>query len=453
VSLPKPSSCLGCPFYGNGSGFVPDELRDGAAVLVYGQNPGKEEELEAKPFVGKTGQMMETKFFPLAGLTRDQVSIGNAYRCRVNGKNDLPELQSIEARVALEHCTKAHRVIPPGTKLIVTQGAYALYAMTGEGLGKDRTISSWRGWLLPQQARVPDLEPAGLEPGKQSIIYTPQPGDVPVLATLHLAALFHDPHMQIPTKRDWQKVQRILAGKWPEPMPPIQVLPPASWPASAAFDTEFNRYTKELTRYSLAWRYDHPHVYVVEAADAHRIESLVVPRPTVILQNAWADIPYLDKLLPGGYELEDTMLADACLWSDLPNDLDFLGSQSARTNRWKHLVESNELVYSGADALATWDVWQEQAKQFARDPVLEKEIYRGRMLPLIPIIARAHTEGMRVDCEAAKKALEQLEALLGDHTVRAQASVGWPLNLGSTPQVQKQLYEIEGLKVKRGGWR
>lgn len=437
----KPSTCLGCPFYGNGDGFVPDELRDGAVVLVYGHVPSRQDALEAKPYTGAQGTLLETKFLPLAGLTRDQVSIGHAIRCHRPLK-DTPEVQSIEARVAIEHC-KVHEKVPASTRLVVTQGPYSLYSMTGEGIGKDRTISSWRGWALPQKSKLgfPNSE-----------IWSPSAQDVPVLATLHFGMLQADPHMQIPTKRDWQKVGKILKGAWPEPMPPIQVLPPASWPAAAAFDTEFNRYTKELIRYSLAWRHNHPYVYVVEAADAHVVPSLVVPQPRVILQNAWADIPYLDRLLPNGYELEDTMLADAVLWSDLPHDLDFLGSMYARTNRWKHLVESNPLVYSGADALGTWDVWIEQAKQLARDPLLEREIYRGRMLPLIPIIARAHSEGMRVDKTAAQAALVQLEGLLGSYTAKAQANVGWPLNLGSPPQVQRQLYEVEGLKVKRGGW-
>jgi DNA polymerase I-like protein with 3'-5' exonuclease and polymerase domains len=74
------------------------------------------------------------------------------------------------------------------------------------------------------------------------------------------------------------------------------------------------------------------------------------------------------------------------------------------------------------------------------------------MLPLIPIIARAHSAGMRVDKVAAQKALSDLETLLGDYVSRAQASVGWPINLGSPPQVQKQLYEVEGLKPKRRSW-
>lgn len=440
--MQKPSSCLGCPFYGNGDGFVPDEIRDEAVVLVYGHVPSKEDALTGKPYTGAQGQMLESKFLPLAGLTRDQVSIGHAVRCHRPLK-DLPAIDSIEARAAIDHCTKAHQKLPSSTRLVVSQGPYSLYSMTGEGLGKDRTISSWRGWLLPQR---------GSQDAKGSAIWTPRAQDVPVLATLHFGMLQADPHMQIPTKRDWTKVPKILAGKWPEPLPAIQVLPPPSWPRAAAFDTEFNRYTKELTRYSLAWRMDHPHVYVVEAADAHPVPYQLSGKPTVILQNAWADIPYLEKLLPKGYELEDTMLADAVLWSDLPHDLDFLGSMYARTNRWKHLVEASPLVYSGADALGTWDVWMQLRSQLERDRVT-MTTYRERMLPLIPIIAKAHGVGMRVDKAAAQRALAQLEGLLADYTARAQASVGWPINLGSPPQVQKQLYEIEGLKPKRGGWK
>src|SRR3989442_2722161 len=70
--MSKPSSCLGCPMYQNGQGFVPDEIVEGSQVFILGQNPGADEESEGKPVVGRTGEQMMGEFFPRAGLVQGE---------------------------------------------------------------------------------------------------------------------------------------------------------------------------------------------------------------------------------------------------------------------------------------------------------------------------------------------------------------------------------------------
>jgi uracil-DNA glycosylase family 4 len=72
--------------------MVPDLVRPQAKVGVWMQNPGEEEEQVGVPAVGKTGQAQDKDFLPRAALTRDDISIFNALRCRVDGSNDLPDL-------------------------------------------------------------------------------------------------------------------------------------------------------------------------------------------------------------------------------------------------------------------------------------------------------------------------------------------------------------------------
>lgn len=160
--LAKPSTCLGCPLYGDGQGFVPDEIRE-VDVLILGQNPGAEEEASGTPFVGKSGQMLMEKLLPRAGLTRDQVSLGNVLKCRllepvrngprvVDGKrykatNTLPKGKVLNQ--AMAHCMAQHFTVPPALlaserPLIVAQGALALRALTGV-----TNPTTWRGYLSP----------------------------------------------------------------------------------------------------------------------------------------------------------------------------------------------------------------------------------------------------------------------------------------------------------------
>ncbi len=143
--LPKPASCIGCPMYQDGKGFVPDEVVEGAEVFVLGQNPGAEEERMGKPFVGKTGQVMLGKYFPIAGLVRgENVSIGNAIRCRWMQSNNLPAGKMLERSLA--HCTGAHLHIPQSTRIRIAQGAVAAKCLYPDSkLG----ITDLRGFLIP----------------------------------------------------------------------------------------------------------------------------------------------------------------------------------------------------------------------------------------------------------------------------------------------------------------
>lgn len=140
--IPKPSTCQGCPMYGNGKGFVSDEIIPGATVTVLGQNPGEDEEDQGVPFVGKTGQLMIKEYFPLAGLVRgENVNICNVLKCRYNNSNKLPTGKILQQ--AVDHCTREHLRIPKSTKLLICQGALAFKAMGGKG-----SITDWRGYTF-----------------------------------------------------------------------------------------------------------------------------------------------------------------------------------------------------------------------------------------------------------------------------------------------------------------
>ena len=452
------AACRNCPMFQSGlQPFVPDEIVPGSTVFILGQNPGAQEEAQGQPFIGPTGQTMMKNYFPLAGLERGKdVSIGNAIRCRLHGGNDLPPLDKKDhlAEKALSHCRDAHLKIPDSTKLIVAQGEYALRSLTGE-----KGIMTWRGWLLPQQDAQVD----------RSIIYTPElveglVSQPPVYATMHLATLFHDPALRVTMQADWHKISRILAGTWPLKMPWLEARLPPVWPREFAFDTEYVPDTGKLIRVSLAT--EDRTVWVVEA-DTIEYGMVTKSGTRVIMQNAVADLPYLDGLVDLDHvEIEDTMLVHSCLWQGagenedtaggksrgLPHSLDFLASIYGSINRSKHLAQVSPRLYSGADALITLDVWNGLKGELARDPQSEW-IYRNSVLPMAKVIWRAHQRGLRINKPRVKQVKEELSEITQKAEEMAQASVGYPLNLGSSQQVARQLYKIEGIKEpkqKRG---
>ena len=423
--------CEGCPWRGDGNRpFVPDELVERAPVLGYFQNPGLDEEREGKPLVGKTGQLMERSFFPLAGLVRGEVSLGNAVRCRLKGANTLPDLAKDKvARAAVTHCTTAHHRLPSDTRVIVASGEYATYAMTGVFKG----LTEWRGYVLPYIHT----------PHRSLSVYTPMGHEVPVLVTQHLAYVFRAPLSQVAMKKDWTKIQPLVARTWPTPFPRIETDPPQVWPRVSAFDTEFHREDPtQLVRWSLAT--PNRDVWVIEAQESG---SLPVATGSVVIgHNVAVDAPHLGRILPlAEVRLEDTMYADSVLWSGFPHSLNYLGSLYGRTNRHKHLAHIAPLQYSAGDALHTMDVWEALEAQMNRDPQ-SRWVYEHCQRPLLPIILKATQTGSRVDRERATLAARAMHARQAAITQQAQAAVGWPINVGSSKQVGEWLATVEGVQ-------
>ena len=456
--------------------MVPDERRENAAVEIWGQNPGSFEEEGARcvektavgawrtepcdpaPFLGPTGFTLEKSYYPVAGVQRSDLSLHNVIRCRQHGTNDLPELKHNLTRQIVRHCQNAH-YRPTNAKLVITEGAYALYAATGEdggwnsphekppykGVGA-RTVDGWRGWVLPYSP---------FERRSYTNIYTPEPGSRKVLAMYHTAFLFRAPWYTPAAKRDWARVPQILHGVWPQPLPPIDPGHPTEWPQEAAFDTEFHTQhgRQVLTRYSMfSDGVGGPHLWVVESTGVCSW-PVIRHRPRVIMHNIEADYEHFYELTgTRDIDIEDTMFAHAVNWSDLDHDLDFLGSMDARINRWKHLMRTNPRVYAGGDAVGTWDAWQAAKRYFRSDPQSEK-VYREQVLPLFPIIARARKHGVRVHGPRVREALAALDDQCASAERRAQAWAGYDLKLGSSQQVARQLYDVEKLGAKAKGKR
>lgn len=444
----KGPSCKGCPFASRGQYMVLDELRHDAPVFIVGQNPGKQEEAQGVPFVGKTGSTLENVYLPYAGLDRSRVSLGNCIRCRVDGTDQLPHLNLAQTKEAIAHCNRAYLRVPPATKLVIAQGAYSWFMLTGLS-----DITEWRGAVVPMTlAGVNGLHQ---HPSKY---YRPiVDGALPVLATGHLASMYHGKGKAgflsnvIAFKSDWRKVGRILRGEWPEPLNIVEA-PPTQWPTLSAFDTEFNPFTKEFYRYSVAWRDadGQTHIHVVDG-DALALQT---PPPTaastVVLHNAPADLRSLRRILHTQrtqipLAVEDSMYLHSVLWPDLPHDLGFLISLYAHTNQTKHLSETSPIEYAAGDAIGTYDAWMAMRKEAERDPQ-SWQVYVEEQLPLLSVIAPVVERGLRVLTHRVSEAGRDLCEQSHRSQLHAQVAVGWPINVGSQLRVAQELYDVARLR-------
>lgn len=453
--------CEGCPFFGDGKGFVPDLINNQAPVFIYSQNPGDSEEngerlvewkfgqpifepCEPQPMTGRTGFAMQREYFPVAGISRDNVSIGNPIRCRLNHKDKLPTLEDVELRQAMLHCHAAHYKLPEKVKLIVAQGEIGLYAMTQEGLEKGESITSWRGWVLP----FTPLDQVRIHP---SDIWTPHYSvELPVLAVNHLAYIFRYPSASIYAKLDWAKIPKILKGTWPRKPTPILDVPPVVLPRRFAFDTEFDpRREGYFLRYSMAYPTLPTNELVVRVVERQVVENspfpVVLHPPLVIAHHILADIDYLEEyfnLKEGDYHYDDTMHQHAVLWAGLDHDLNTLGSLYAPINRWKHLEERNPRVYSGGDAEGTYYSWASLDRELNADPG-SRHIYDDVQIRLVRHIRKSKRIGIKVLQTPSLEIAVVLQEKVNQLQVEAEALAGWPINLKSDLQTAQQLFDSE----------
>lgn len=456
----KGPGCSGCPAEHRGRFMVPDDHKPNAKVRICAQNPGEDEVLGRhfvryykgeeglgdiyeedvpRPMIGKSGYALDKTFLPLAGLTRDDVECCNVVRCRLGNSNDLPPLTTTMARTMVEHCQRAYWKEPADGTTLVALGAYALWALTGEYEGDDddadsaeddlrasKSIDGWRGWLLPYRP----IHHEG---------YEGNPRALDVFATYHPAFYWRAHWLKPVGKMDWARLGRYMRGTWPEPFPHMmQHEPGVHWPHTLAFDTEYNMWTKEMHRYSAAWRDGRGEalVHVVEAADVGRY-GRVQPPDTIIMQNAEADWPYITSVFGSLPETwHDTMYAHAVLYGTLRHSLDFMGSLYARHNRWKHLQQSDPLTYSGMDALATYDIWQQLSRELARD-VDSQTLYEHELKPLLPhVMARP---SVRLNAMHIAEAASELKKEQAQLELQGQAVAGWPISISSPDQVARWL--------------
>jgi uracil-DNA glycosylase family 4 len=78
----KYKACMACPLALQGrTQVVFGAGNPGAQIVFIGEGPGRDEDLQGHPFVGRSGQLL-TKLMRLANIERKDVYISNIVKCR-----------------------------------------------------------------------------------------------------------------------------------------------------------------------------------------------------------------------------------------------------------------------------------------------------------------------------------------------------------------------------------
>ena len=103
-----------------------------ARVMLIGEGPGKNEDLQGEPFVGAAGQFLN-ELLTHAGLERGEVYIANIVKCRPPGNRD-PE--PVEIDTCTPFLREQIRLIKP--EILVTLGNFATKLLRDDPTGISR---------------------------------------------------------------------------------------------------------------------------------------------------------------------------------------------------------------------------------------------------------------------------------------------------------------------------
>jgi len=179
--LPK---CIKCNLHKNCiTNMMPGDGPEDADVMIIGEAPGREEDEQGKPFVGKAGKILMEALNEL-GFKREDFFITNVIRCRPTDgtKNLTPEDKDIE--LCREWLLKEIEEVDP--KLIVLLGGRAIDGVLGLGEGKGITQKS--GTFVDRDNRT-------------------------YLRCIHPASVIYNPNQKSKFKRDLGKLKEFFEGR------------------------------------------------------------------------------------------------------------------------------------------------------------------------------------------------------------------------------------------------
>lgn len=133
-----------------------------ARLMLVGEAPGKNEDLQGEPFVGAAGQLLDELLVGI-GMTREEVYIANVLKCRPPGNRD-PRDDEIDA--CKGYLREQIRMIHPD--VVVTLGNFATKLLLPTEVGitrmRGQTFKWWLGATL-----IPTFHPAAALRGRPQV--------------------------------------------------------------------------------------------------------------------------------------------------------------------------------------------------------------------------------------------------------------------------------------------
>lgn len=134
------SLCTRCPLHETRTHIVFGEGDEDAQLMIVGEGPGEEEDLSGRPFVGRSGQLLD-KILESAGIERNKVYITNMVKSRPPGnRNPKPD----EIAACEPWLIGQIQLVRP--QIIATLGNVPTQHFIGSKEGITKTRGKWYAW-------------------------------------------------------------------------------------------------------------------------------------------------------------------------------------------------------------------------------------------------------------------------------------------------------------------
>jgi len=167
--------CTACRLHEGRNATVFGSGNPDADVVFIGEAPGRDEDLQGEPFVGRSGQLL-TKILAAIGYDRDEVFICNILKCRPPNNRDP---QADEVAACEPYLKRQLDILNP--RVICCLGRVAAQTL----LGTDASLKRLRETVHFYQG-------------------------IPVMATYHPAALLRNPSWKRETWNDVRKMRALV---------------------------------------------------------------------------------------------------------------------------------------------------------------------------------------------------------------------------------------------------
>ncbi|MFT4130267.1 UdgX family uracil-DNA binding protein [Labrys sp. (in: a-proteobacteria)] len=138
--------CRRCDLYEHATQVVTGEGSEHARLVLVGEQPGDQEDLQGRPFVGPAGRLLD-RCLQEAELDRDECYVTNAvkhFKFERRGKRRIHERPNAgEVQACKWWLDRELKILKP--RLVVALGATAVQALLGRAVG----VMKQRGQVLP----------------------------------------------------------------------------------------------------------------------------------------------------------------------------------------------------------------------------------------------------------------------------------------------------------------
>jgi len=424
--------------------MVKDIIVENPDYMIIGECPGKQEEQEGIPFVGRSGQLL-WRLLNTVGIEKEKCHVTNIVperppknnfgvfykdKKRTEATSELLEFYQILRR-------KIRQMHP---RMVIGLGGESLKALTGRN-----GIERWRGTIFEVE-------------GQKCIV------------TFHPSAVMRGGgtnHWYLPAMlADLEKAKEEIDNPVPYQEPKYYIIDNPDY-LDRWFVKNVNRFVSfdiETTLKGgdkilcIGFAADPNNGFVVpfgnDMIDNFELQEVIKKwmsgdQIKWVAQNGYGfDINYIRKCW--GFEVKnytfDTMVAHHILHPELPHDLGALTSFYTRMQYYKHLAKTDLYLYNAYDAIATWIIAQKQMKELHDRNLWD--IYNDYYHPLLISLRNMNWRGIKIDKLYQKELKQSLKLEINQHQTELDAMVRSHTNVDSLRLRLRRLQRLDKANKK-----